>query len=62
MNDILFDFLGKFCSVYLDGILVFSDMKKEHQQQVNAMLKRLAAVGLQVDMRKSDFMYRKPSS
>ena len=56
MNDVLFDFLGKFCSVYLDDILVFSDTKKEYKEQVNAVLKRLESVGLQVDVKKSEFM------
>ena len=56
MNDVLFDFLGKFCSVYLDDILVFSNTKKEHKEQVNAVLKRLESVGLQVDVKKSEFM------
>ena len=56
INDVLFDFLGKFCSVYLDDILVFSDTKKEYKEQVNAVLKRLESVGLQVDVKKSEFM------
>ena len=34
MNDTLFEFLGKFCSVYLDDILVFSDTLKEHKAHV----------------------------
>ena len=56
INDVLFNFLGKFCSVYLDDILVFSDTKKEYKEQVNAVLKRLESVGLQVDVKKSEFM------
>ena len=46
MNDVLFNFLGKFYSIYLDDILVFSDTKKEYKEQVNAVLKRLESVGL----------------
>ena len=49
----MFDFLGKFCSIYLDDILVFSDTKKEYKEQVNTVLKRLESVGLQVDVKKS---------
>lgn len=56
MNDVLFDFLGKFCSVYLDDILVYSDTEKEHKEQVKAVLTRLQSVGLQVDIKKSEFM------
>ena len=56
INDVLFDFLGKFCSIYLDNILVFSNTKKEHKEQVNTVLKRLESVGLQVDVKKSEFI------
>ena len=35
---------------------MFSDTKKEHKEQVNAVLKRLESVGLQVDVKKSEFM------
>ena len=56
INDVLFDFLGKFCSVYLDNILVFSDTEKEYKEQVNAVLKRLESVGLQVEVKKSEFI------
>ena len=52
----MFNFLGKFCSIYLDDILVFSDTKKEHKEQVNTVLKRLESVGLQVDVKKSEFI------
>jgi len=55
MNDVLFEFLEKFCFVYLDDILVFSDTKKEHQAHVRSVLERLQAVGLQVNIRKSEF-------
>ena len=55
MNDILFDFLEKFCSVYLDDILIYSDNLKEHKQQVRQVLERLRRAELQVNIRKSEF-------
>ena len=35
---------------------MFSNTKKEHKEQVNAVLKRLESVGLQVDVKKSEFI------
>ena len=54
MNDTLFDFLGKFCSVYLDDILVFSDTLKEHKAHVRT-IERIQSAGLQIDIKKSEF-------
>ena len=55
MNDTLFDFLEKFCLIYLDDILIFSDTLKEHKTHVQAVLKRIQSAGLQIDIKKSEF-------
>ena len=55
MNDILFPFLGKFCSTYLDDILVYSDNLKDHEKHVSQVLEAIDAAGLQIDIRKSEF-------
>ena len=55
MNDILFEFLGKFCSVYLDNILIYSDTLAEHKQHVRKVLVAIQAAGLQIDIDKSKF-------
>ena len=55
MNDILFEFLGKFCSVYLDDILIYSNTITEHKQHVRQVLAALQAAGLQIDIDKSEF-------
>ena len=55
MNDILFEFLGKFCSVYLDDILIYSDSLTEHKEHVRKVLAAIKAAGLQIDIDKSEF-------
>ena len=55
MNDILFDYLDDFCSVYLDDVLVYSENEAEHELHVKKVLQRLRDAGLQVDIRKCEF-------
>ena len=51
INEKLFKFLGDFCLVYLDNILIYSNTLEEHKQHVTQVLERLQAAGLQVDIR-----------
>ena len=46
INDILFDYLNKFCTAYLDNILIYSDNKLKHQVHVKKVLERLRNTGL----------------
>jgi hypothetical protein len=55
MNDILFDYLDDFCTVYLDDILIYSEDPLEHDSHVRKVLQRLRDAGLQVDIKKSEF-------
>jgi len=55
INDTLHDFLNVFCIAYMDDILIYSNSKKKHTQHVRQVLKRLRAVGLQVDIEKCEF-------
>jgi type III secretory pathway component EscU len=55
MNDILFDYLDDFCTVYLDDILIYSDNKLEHEIYIKKVLQRLCNTGLQVDLKKYEF-------
>ena len=55
MNEKLFKFLGDFCSVYLDNILIYSNTLEEYKQYITQVLERLQAAGLQVDIHKSEF-------
>jgi len=46
INNVLFNYLNKFYTVYLDDILIYSDNKLEHQVYVKKVLKRLRNAGL----------------
>ena len=55
MNDVLFDYLDRFASAYLDDILIYSRTLKEHKRHVQQALERLRKAGLQVDIEKCEF-------
>jgi hypothetical protein len=55
INDALFDYLDKFCTAYLDDVLVYSKSLSEHKQHVRLVLKRLKDRGFYVDPKKSEF-------
>ena len=46
MNNLLFDYLDDFYTVYLDDILIYSKDPLEHKAQVKRVLERLQSVGL----------------
>ena len=46
MNDVLFNYLDKFATAYMDDILIYSSSVEEHQQHVKLVLKRLQKAGL----------------
>jgi hypothetical protein len=55
MNDVLFDYLDRFTSAFLDDILVYNETLEEHQQHVKQVLERLRKANLQVDIEKCKF-------
>ena len=55
MNDLLFDFLNKFCQVYMDDILIYSKTRREHREHLEQVFTRLEQAGLQVDINKCEF-------
>ena len=46
INDVLFDYLNEFCTVYLDNILIYLDNELKHQVYVKKVLERLRNIGL----------------
>ena len=38
INDVLFDYLDKFCTAYLDDILIYSDRMEDYAAHVNKVL------------------------
>ena len=55
MNDVLFDYLDDFYTVYLDNILIYSQNELDHELHVKQVLQRLRDAGLQVNLKKYEF-------
>ena len=55
MNDLLFEYLNKFCQAYLDDILIYSKTRKEHEKHLEQVFSKLEKAGLQVDINKCEF-------
>lgn len=55
INGKLIGYLDKFCSAYIDDILIYSDNVEEHTQHVRLILERLREANLQVDIKKCEF-------
>ncbi len=61
INDVLFDCLHKFCQTYLNDILIYSKILKEHRTHVKEVLNKLREVDLQIDIDKFEFKIQKIS-
>ncbi|KAI0996566.1 hypothetical protein K3495_g11617 [Podosphaera aphanis] len=56
INNVLGEFLGDFCSAYLDDVLIYTTGDiVDHWSKVNIILKRLGLAGLKMDPQKSEF-------
>ena len=55
INKSLTGLMDKFCVVYLDDILIYSDSQLEHLDHVKQMLERLQQFGLYASLKKCDF-------
>ncbi len=55
INKILYEYLDKFYSVYLNDILIYSDTEEEHLEYVKVILKKLRKAGLYLDIKKCEF-------
>jgi hypothetical protein len=55
MNDVFFDYLDEFVSIYIDDILIYSNFKKKHIEHVKKILQRLRDADLQADIDKCEF-------
>src|SRR5258705_13474137 len=56
MNDTLREYLDLFCVVYIDDILIYSNNKKEHREQVQKVLAKLKEAGVYVKPQKNEFL------
>jgi len=55
INDALRPFLHRFCTTYLDNILIYSENEEQHIKHVKQILEALTKAGLQVKPQKCEF-------
>ena len=52
INDVLWEYLNKFCTAYLDDILIYSNNMKEHKEHVRLVLAKPCEFYMQADVDK----------
>jgi hypothetical protein len=55
MNDVFFDYVNDFVSIYINDIFIYSNSKREHIKHVKKILQRLRDADLQADIDKCEF-------
>lgn len=60
INHTLFDLLDKYCTAYLDDVLIYSESRKDHRKHVRKVVQRLQSAGLQIDINKCEFETKIP--
>ena len=59
MNDLLFDFLNKFCQMYMNDILIYNKTRKKHREHFEQMFIKLKKIELQMNIIKCEFFKTK---
>ena len=55
INDVLWEYLNRFCTAYLNDILIYSSNLREHKEHVRLVLAKLCEFGIQADVDKCKF-------
>ena len=55
INDVLWEYLNRFCTAYLDNILIYSSNLKKHKEHMQLVLAKLHEFGIQADVDKCKF-------
>uniref|UniRef100_W8BY62 RNA-directed DNA polymerase n=1 Tax=Ceratitis capitata TaxID=7213 RepID=W8BY62_CERCA len=55
IDDILREYVGKICHVYVDDIIIFSPDETSHFEHVDLILKKIGEAGMRVSLQKSKF-------
>jgi len=61
MDNVLRDFLGKFCLVYMDDIIVYSTSLQEHLENLTSVFTRLQEANFKIQLNKSEFLQKQVS-
>lgn len=56
MDEILRDYLYKFCFVYMDDVVIFSKSLSEHLDHIRIIFKKFREVNLKIQLDKSEFL------
>ena len=59
MNDLLFEFLNKFCQIYLNDILIYNKTRKEHEHHLKQIFIKLKQVEFQMNINNCEFFKTK---
>jgi hypothetical protein len=60
INWVLQEEVDDFCSVYIDDVLIYSNgLRKDHEDKVKGIIRKLGAAGLHLDVDKSKFSVKK---
>ena len=55
MNDLLFEYLNKFCQIYLNDIFIYNKICKKHEKHLKQMFFKLKKIKLQININKYEF-------
>lgn len=55
-SNVLREYIGKICYVYLDDIIIYSTSLEEHIDALNKIFQRLREVNLKVQLDKTEFL------
>ena len=59
MNDLLFDFLNKFCQMYMNDILIYNKNRKKHREYLKTMFVKLKQIEFQINFKICEFFKTK---
>lgn len=59
MNDVLKPYLGDFCNVYIDDVIIYSRTAEEHVDHLSKVLQALSTAHLKINAKKSEFFQSK---
>lgn len=59
MNNILGDYIGRICYVYLDDIIIIGYNLKNHLENIEKVLKRLSDFNLKIQLDKCEFLKKR---